>query len=696
MNLIVLKVAFRNIFLHKMKTLIVGSILIFGSFLSVLGNSIVDAISQGMKNSITQSVTGDIQIYSEDAKESLSVFGNMDGSPSDVGFVKNFKNIKEKLSSIENIQAIVPMGSSSALLNPGNNIDVQVAKLRTYYKKISQSNEVISTHPELLNLKNHLKMLISELKKDVEQNRTNALLLPTDESSNSKVYIENAMSEGFWKDFDSNYEEKLEFISNKIAPLIADDNLLYFGYIGTDPDLFKENFPQFEIVKGEMIPKGEKGFLVHDYIYENFVKNRIARRFDHIQKELAEYNKKISDNKELQDQIKASKEQIAEIYLTVPPLETSKIITNLQTLLNSTITDFRELLILFLDLNDENFKTRYDFFYKEIAPYIQLYKIKIGEVVPLSAFTKLGTSNAQNVKVWGTFRFKSFENSPLAGNFSIVDMTSFRELYGFLTESRKKQSLEIEKEMGIVDLSKTDMESMFGNEEPKLQKNEDNLNATPEQTDIDDSLTAAATTVTESETADVFINASIILKNKNLLDETISKIKDISSNEALKIKVVSWQEASGLVGQMTLALKMILFIFVFILFVIASVMIMNSLLMATMDRQQEIGTMRAIGAPKSFIYRAFLFESLLSGLLFAGIGSALAILVILTFGKQGIPAQGDVAKFFFSGSRLFFHVNWSAIFSVNLLILIISFIATQFPAWKAMKISPLLAMQKKD
>jgi ABC-type lipoprotein release transport system permease subunit len=89
-------------------------------------------------------------------------------------------------------------------------------------------------------------------------------------------------------------------------------------------------------------------------------------------------------------------------------------------------------------------------------------------------------------------------------------------------------------------------------------------------------------------------------------------------------------------------------------------------------------------------------ESAVNSVLFGSIGTALALLVIGTIGKSGIPAQGNVARFFFSGPRLYFFVHWDQIFFVLTAILFISFLATQYPAWRAMKISPLRAMQNRD
>lgn len=680
MNFIIFKFAFRNIFLHKMKTFIVGTILIFGSFIAVIGNSIVDAIATGMKHSITQSVTGDIQIYSANAKEKLSVFGNMDGSPSDVGYVTDFSKVKSHLEKIPSIKAIVPMGGNYAMVNPGNVIDVQVEKLRKLYKKDPPQQLEIDAG------KAHLKFLVEDLNDGVKSNRAEVLLSSTTEINQAKEHLQEVLVPTFWQNFDKNYEAKLEFVANKVAPLIFDDNLLYFNYLGTNLQEFKNNFPQFEIVKGQMVPEGTRGFLIHDYIYETFVKNRVARRLDAMKKEMEENQSTLRDSKELQDQVKANKEQLSDLYLTMEFSQRETIKAQLQKFLSSSELDLRKLLEIFFDLTDQNFRERYRFFYDHIAPAIQLYKIGVGEVIPLTAMTKLGSSAAISVKVWGTFRFKSFENSPLAGNFSLIDLTSFRELYGFMTESRRKQNKEIEAEMGVSDISKNDIESIFG-ETPS---------PAPTPSDSPSPVNTPKPAITSEQTQDVFINAAIFLKDPNEIPQTLEAINAVNQKEHLGLQAVDWLSASGIVGQMTLALRLILFSFVFILFGIAALMIMNSLLMATMERQQEIGTMRAIGAPKSFLYKVFLIETALTSLLFGGLGTLGALILIFTVGRNGIPAQGDVAKFFFSGPKLYFGVHWDQILIVLAIILFISFLATQYPAWRAMKISPLRAMQNKD
>lgn len=687
-QMMILKIAARNVFLHRMRTLVVGSILVFGAFLAVLGHSFVDGISGGMENSTTQSITGDIQIYSESAKDKLSVFGNMDGSPTDVGHVANFETTANALLKNPEIGAIVPMGTSFAQVNPGNILDHYLETLRKSYKAASPDKKGIEQQKQLM------RFLIQEIQKNLEGKFDEIGILSAADAAQAKINLEKVTSDDFWNGFDAQAENKIEFLANKIAPLIFDDNMIFFSYVGTDPQMFKEKFPQFEIVKGEMIPPGTRGFLFHDFFYENMVKHRIARRLDQIKKKMKDDKLTIAGSKELQDQIKANVEQSAEIYLQLGPAETKEVADKLRAMLPSDEKDFRVLLKSYLDMKDENFQDRSDFFYKEIAPHVILHRVQIGDVLPLSAFTKSGSSTAVNIKVYGTFRFKSFENSPLAGNFSLMDLVSLRELYGFMTDERREQNKEIEAEMGLSDVGRDSIEDLFSSGSTTTK---DSGNKKFDTVDLNFKKRVVGSTYTAEElNKGVFLHAAIFLKDSSKRDAVIKQINEISKAEKLGIQAVSWQEAAGFIGQMTFMMKAILNIFIGIALLLAGLMIMNSLLMAAMDRKQEIGTMRAIGAHADFIYRLFFYETLFISILFGGIGVLIGSAVVLLIGKVGVPAQGDVATFFFSGPKLFLHLNPSLIFVVMAVMVIIAVLATQYPAWKAMKISPLQAMQKRE
>jgi ABC-type lipoprotein release transport system permease subunit len=687
----VLKIAARNVFLHRMRTLVVGAILTFGAFIAVLGHSFVNGISGGMESSTTQSITGDIQIYSESAKDKLSVFGNMDGTPTDVGHVDSFETMATAVMKNPEVISVVPMGTSFAQVNPGNILDHFLEKLRTSYKNLEYDKKDVDSQ------KRRIRFIAQEIKKNLEGKFEEIGILSVADATQAKINLEKINQDEFWADFDRQAENKIEFLANKIAPLIFDDNMIFFNYVGTDPQLFKEKFPQFEIVKGEMIPPGTRGFLFHDYFYENMVKHRIARRLDQIKKKMKDDKLTLAGSKELQDQIKANVEQSAEIYLQLGPTETEVVSEKLNKLLGANEKDFRVLLKSYLNMADENFQERYDFFYKDIAPHVILHRVQIGEVLPLSAFTKGGSSTAVNIKVYGTFRFKSFENSPLAGNFSVMDLVSLRELYGFMTDERREQNKEIEAEMGLSDVSRDSIENLFASPATTTETKTNQPRIGSGAVDLNFKKRIVGATYTQDElNKGVFLHAAIFLKDSSKMNQVIKELNEMSKRDNLGIQAVSWQDAAGFIGQMTFMMKAILNIFIGISLLLAGLMIMNSLLMAAMNRKQEIGTMRAIGAHAQFIYRLFFYETLFLSLVFGGIGVALGAVLILILGKVGIPASGDVATFFFSGPKLYLHLDPSLIFVVMVVMVVIAILATQYPAWKAMKISPLQAMQKRE
>jgi len=310
------KLAFRNLFVHRLKTAVTGLIIVFGTTLAIVGNAVVDAISGGMQKSLTNSITGDLQIYAGDAPEKIAVLGGFDGNMPDIGHLNDFRKVKDALTAkVPNVRDVIPMGISQAFFNPGNILDLKLAELRKTFYENPRPVERLQTQKE------HLV----EIVRDIERSRReNAELLGSiyggeELFKTAPADIERALSPAFWANFDAHFEERVEFLANRMAPLIFDDNQLFLSYIGTVPELFRDSFSQFEIAKGEMIPEGARGFLFSDYIYENQVKHRVARRLDQIKKQIDKEKRTIKDTKELQDRVAANVAQAAEVYNQLDP-----------------------------------------------------------------------------------------------------------------------------------------------------------------------------------------------------------------------------------------------------------------------------------------------------------------------------------------------------------------------------------------
>lgn len=191
----------------------------------------------------------------------------------------------------------------------------------------------------------------------------------------------------------------------------------------------------------------------------------------------------------------------------------------------------------------------------------------------------------------------------------------------------------------------------------------------------------------------VVLNAAVILDNPDTLAASIAAVKKTSDDQQLGLKTMSWQEAAGFIGQMVRLLKIVLYIAVFIIFVVALVIINNAMMMATMQRVHEIGTMRAVGAQRGFVLTMVLTETVALGVVFGCIGSALGAGLMVYLGYVGIPASTDIVRFFFSGPRLHPWLGPWNIIAAFVIVLIVSAISTLFPAITATRVSPIRAMQ---
>jgi ABC-type lipoprotein release transport system permease subunit len=194
----------------------------------------------------------------------------------------------------------------------------------------------------------------------------------------------------------------------------------------------------------------------------------------------------------------------------------------------------------------------------------------------------------------------------------------------------------------------------------------------------------------------VVLNAAVILKDPKQIPQTIAAIEAQGAKDGLPLKAITWQKSAGIIGQFIMLARMVLYIAILIIFIIALVIINNALVMATLERVKEIGTLRAIGAQRRFILAMLVVESLVVGLIFGGLGAAVGGLVVAIVGKIGIPAKSDIWFFFFSGPRLHPFLGTSNFIAAFVIVLLVSAFSSFYPAWIAMRVTPRQAMAEEE
>jgi ABC-type lipoprotein release transport system permease subunit len=174
---------------------------------------------------------------------------------------------------------------------------------------------------------------------------------------------------------------------------------------------------------------------------------------------------------------------------------------------------------------------------------------------------------------------------------------------------------------------------------------------------------------------------------KRRLDRSIINIISvalaISFLSSLLLTDLFYQTYSSLEGT-ALSVETYQYWLVFVALAVSVVGITNAMLIAVYERYNEIGTMKCIGALDKHILMLFLVESVLQGLIGGFIGFLFGIIAALmstsfTTGVDIILKVPIPNLLFFSGEVIF-------------LSLVLSTLATVYPAWRASKLNPVEAL----
>jgi len=281
-----------------------------------------------------------------------------------------------------------------------------------------------------------------------------------------------------------------------------------------------------------------------------------------------------------------------------------------------------------------------------------------------------------------------------AGN--LVDLITFRDLYGQMSEAQLGELAAIKAAVGVKDIDRASAEdALFGGGGEILTEATSGVVDAPVAVPV-----AAAQRSTKFDPADqhrgLVLNGALLLKDPSRIEETRAAVEAALADAGLSVQVVDWQQASGLIGQFVFVLRIVLYLSLFIVFFVALIVINNAMMMATLDRVPEIGTMRAIGASRWTVVWLILAETLMLGAVAGVVGAAGAVGMLALLGTVGIPAPADVVVLLFAGPRLYPTVGaWHVGFGL-LVVLVVALVAALYPAALASRVAPVVAMQGKE
>ncbi len=163
------------------------------------------------------------------------------------------------------------------------------------------------------------------------------------------------------------------------------------------------------------------------------------------------------------------------------------------------------------------------------------------------------------------------------------------------------------------------------------------------------------------------------------------------------VVVNRWTELDRYLGTMLTVMDGFVLVWVVVIFLALSFGLVNTLVMAVFERVREIGLMLALGMKPSSILGQIVIESMMLLVFGLALGNALAVASLQPL-KSGIDVSmvADGMAMMGAASVLYPQLRVEDVILANIVVLILGFLASLSPAWRASRYQPIEAISKAD
>ena len=260
------------------------------------------------------------------------------------------------------------------------------------------------------------------------------------------------------------------------------------------------------------------------------------------------------------------------------------------------------------------------------------------------------------------------------------------------------QELPAEIDFSISDASEDDL---FGNDDDLFADStfDDSFIASSD-VDFDDILGDTTLRDELNKTDDGAWHYILLRCEKGMSDVEIDAVIEDLNNKfaAAGVEAVArdWEGAAGTFTSSVDSISSLFTVLIIILAIVVFIIIMNTMVISVLERTGEIGTMRAIGADKSFVRKLFFCESITLTLGAELLGTILSLVIMTILNACNFTVSDDIAKMILGGGSISFIPTVGNFVSTMIIILVGTILANLYPVSSALKITPLKALSKGD
>jgi lipoprotein-releasing system permease protein len=160
------------------------------------------------------------------------------------------------------------------------------------------------------------------------------------------------------------------------------------------------------------------------------------------------------------------------------------------------------------------------------------------------------------------------------------------------------------------------------------------------------------------------------------------------------VRILDWQRANSSIVNAVEIERNVMFLILTLIIVVAAFNIISGMIMMVKDKGRDIAILRTMGASRGMILRIFMLSGASIGIVgtLAGFGLGLVITKYLEAIRQFLQSVLHVdlfSKEIYFFTRIPAHIDIGEVTVVVIMALVLSFLATLYPSWRAARLDPV-------